>query len=229
MMDEKTEKSARLDKILTKSKLTEADIERHSKIVKERMWKQHRALLKGKNPSEFEKLVKLKDDRIAEIRFLSPKDQTHEFQQFIHEIIDENAYIIHSKKPTLKEEEKWKQTELEKQKKGDGLLLVARVDGKLAGTSGANRDRGKASHHVMIGIALAKEYRGVGLGQALLRTNIEMSKKLLKPKVISLDVFAPNKPARALYEKVGFVQFGLLPKALLYKGRFVDRIFMMLK
>ncbi len=39
---EKVRALEKLDEILSKSKLTEQDVERHSKIIKEKVWKKHK-------------------------------------------------------------------------------------------------------------------------------------------------------------------------------------------
>jgi ribosomal protein S18 acetylase RimI-like enzyme len=81
-----------------------------------------------------------------------------------------------------KEEEEWKESELESQRKKQGYLLVARVGGKIAATSGAKRERGKGSDNILLGIAVAKKYRGLHLGEKLLRLNIKLAKKKLKAR-----------------------------------------------
>ena len=76
-------------------------------------------------------------------------------------------------------------------------------------------------------IAIAKEFRGIGLGEALLSENIRLAKKM-RPKTLYLTVMAPNKRARALYRKLGFREFAIFPKWAKYGNRYVDKIFMKL-
>ena len=51
-------------------------------------------------------------------------------------------------------------------------------------------------------------------------------KELPGIKLFSLEVFAVNDLAIRMYEKFGFKEFGRLPKAILYKGEYVDEIYM---
>lgn len=171
----------------------------------------------------------LKDGREAEISFLSKKDSTKEQLRFINALVEEEAPVIYGSRVSLKEEEKWKKNELEGLNKGERFILVARVDGKLAGNTGAIRDRGKAKENVSLGIALAKEFRGVGLGPKLLALNIKLAKKFFRPRNIYLSVLSCNQPALSMYKKMGFREFARFPKWILQRGNYVDHIYMKLK
>jgi RimJ/RimL family protein N-acetyltransferase len=174
------------------------------------------------------KKVKLKDGRIATISFLSEKDSVRELQHFINGLIIENTYLLYDRKVTLKEEEEWKTDHISAFRKRNAYLVVARIDGKIAGTTGAGKKRDKGRGNVWLGIALAKGYRGIGLGETMLRMNVSIAKRFLKPRNIFLSVLAPNKPARSLYRKLGFREFAVFPKWILHNGRYVDHVFMKL-
>jgi len=175
------------------------------------------------------KKIVLKDCRIATMAFLSRKDSVHELQDFINSLVEERTYLHYDRKVTLRQEREWKKKRLGDMRKREGYVLVARVDGRIAGTSGAYRERFKGRNNVSLGIAIAKSFRGIGLGEVLLRLNIRTARELLKPKNIYLSVLAPNKPARSLYEKLGFREFAVFPKWMLHKGKYVDHIFMKLE
>jgi ribosomal protein S18 acetylase RimI-like enzyme len=172
--------------------------------------------------------IRLKDGRIAKVSFLGAKDSPRELNRFINSIIDENAFIMMDRRVPLKEEEAWKKAELEKFRKKQGHLLIARVEGRIAGTSGAGRERGRGSENIMLGIAVAKEFRGIGLGEGLLRENIQRAKKRYAPRNIYLSVFSPNKAANNLYRKLGFKRFAVFPKWIRYDGKYIDHIFLKL-
>lgn len=172
---------------------------------------------------------KLKDGRLVEIRMLSRKDSVRELNMHINSFIAEDAYILFDRKVSMKDEAAWKKNQLTMQRKGEGFLLVAMVDGKLAATSGATKERGKARGNVSIGIAVAKGFRGIGLGEALMKENIAQCRKRLKPRNIYLSVFAPNKPACSLYKKLGFRDFAVFPDWILQNGKYVDQKLMILR
>jgi len=172
--------------------------------------------------------VKLGNGTKAAIAFLSAKDSVRELQRYINAFVDEKAYILADRKFTIRQEAEWKRNILRSQRKRQEYILVARVGGKIAGTTGGRREPFKGRNNVVLGISVAKPYRRLGLGEALLRLNIETAKKLMKPRTIYLSVFAPNKPARALYRKVGFKKFAVFPKWLLHGGKYLDHVFMKL-
>lgn len=174
------------------------------------------------------KTVELKDGRKAVISFLSAKDGVRELNDFINALVDENAKIIYDRRVTLREERAWKRSKLAEFRRGESLLFVARVDGKIAGTSEARRGRFKERDNVSLGLAIAEPYRGVGLGEALLRANIG-AVEMMKPRNIFLSVLASNKPAKSLYRKLGFRRFASFPRWVRHKGKYVAHEFMILR
>ena len=60
---------------------------------------------------------------------------------------------------------------------------------------------------VNIAIALYKEYCGLGIGKAMLEIILDIAEKMGYEQA-ELEVIANNKPAIALYEKLGFKMYG---------------------
>jgi len=176
-------------------------------------------------------MITLKDGSIATISFLGPKDSADELLGFVNRLVSEKAKITHDRKLTLMQEIAWKKNQLGNQKMKTGYLLIAKVGGAIAGTSGAQRDRGKADGNICLGLAISRRFRRLGLGEALLKTNIALAKKFFKPKPrnIYLSVLANNKPALSLYKKLGFKEFAVFPKWILHDGKRVDHIMMKLE
>ena len=85
----------------------------------------------------------------------------------------------------------------------DGFFL-AEVDGEIVGMLGVT-----SSHHGFgeIGMMVAKEWRGRGVGSALMEAAIAWAREEGLHK-LSLDVFPHNEAAIALYRKFGFVEEG---------------------
>ena len=91
--------------------------------------------------------------------------------------------------------------------------ILAIVDGKVAGTAGINAVGGcyKLQHRAEFGISIAKEFWGLGIGQALTAACIDCARKAGYAQ-LELDVVADNASALALYKKFGFVEYGRNPK-----------------
>ncbi|MFH1393477.1 MAG: GNAT family N-acetyltransferase [Candidatus Micrarchaeota archaeon] len=170
--------------------------------------------------------IRLEDGRIAEVSFLSRADSTGELLVFINRLIAEKAYILLDKKLTLAQEEEWKKGELEGFRKKAKYTLIARIGGKIAASSHASCGIGRERESVMLGLAVVKPYRRLGLGEALLRFNINTARKFFrpKPKNIWLSVLRPNRPAYSLYKKVGFREFAVWPKWIKYNGKYLDSV-----
>lgn len=89
----------------------------------------------------------------------------------------------------------------------------------LRGTQGGHR------HIGTLGMGLAPEWRGKGIGRALITETIARARAAGMTR-IQLDVHATNTRAVALYESVGFVREGVKRKAFLADGHSDDAIMM---
>ena len=82
--------------------------------------------------------------------------------------------------------------------------LVAVADAEIVGSVHVDRSRHGFGE---IGMAVAREWRGRGVGSALLAAAIESARADGLHK-LSLSVFAHNTAAIALYRKFGFIEEG---------------------
>src|SRR5438093_4005314 len=89
----------------------------------------------------------------------------------------------------------------------DGVL-VAVADAEIVGSVHVEGSRHGFGE---IGMAVAREWRGRGVGSALLAAAIEWARERGLHK-LSLGVFAHNAAAIGLYRKFGFVEEGLRVK-----------------
>ena len=85
------------------------------------------------------------------------------------------------------------------------LWLVAMDGERLAGYVGSQSVLGESD---MMNVAVHPDYRRKGIAEALCNVLIEALKKK-ENHCLTLEVRASNEPAKALYEKLGFVQVGL--------------------
>jgi RimJ/RimL family protein N-acetyltransferase len=85
-------------------------------------------------------------------------------------------------------------------------VLAVDADERLIGQIDA---RGRAKRPAEIGMAVAEEWRGRGVGSALMRACIDSARERGIHK-LALNVWPHNEAAIRLYEKFGFVREGVL-------------------
>ena len=95
---------------------------------------------------------------------------------------------------------------------------------ELLGVVGFRRIDGEKEQHRghIWGMYVRSEEQGKGIGKALLSKAIDLAESLPGLKQIELDVVTRNKQARNLYASLGFVSYGIDPRALLVDGEYLD-------
>ncbi len=91
--------------------------------------------------------------------------------------------------------------------------LCAFFHDRLVGTAGieAVGTKDKVKHRAELGISVEKEYWGLGIGRALTAACIECARQAGYHQ-LELDVVRENAAAIALYQSLGFVEYGRNPK-----------------
>lgn len=89
----------------------------------------------------------------------------------------------------------------------EAIYLVAEVDGKVAGHCGVTNIVGEGE---ITNVAVLPEYRGRGLGQAMLK-QLLIEGESAGITAFTLEVRAGNVAAIHIYEKAGFVTEGIRP------------------
>jgi len=106
------------------------------------------------------------------------------------------------------------------------LFLCAWLGASLVGNLGLVADAHPSSAHVrVLGMSVARDYRGLGLGAALLETAVAWAEADGAEK-IELSVFAHNAPALAFYERHGFIREGLRRRQFVRAGEYHDEVLM---
>ena len=95
----------------------------------------------------------------------------------------------------------------------DEIELLAELEGKIVGCAGISciGRKEKIRHRAEFGISVDQSYWGLGIGRALTEACIECAKNAGYAQ-LELDVVAENRGAIALYESVGFEEYGRNPK-----------------
>lgn len=177
--------------------------------------------------------TKIFENKKIIIRKLSAKDikQPEKFQKYVNSFIEEDAMLLINTKKSKKDELEWLKSIIKQLKKKKRVSLFAEYKGLIVGGSHIESEIERKNHIGGFGIAIKRGFRGIGLGEYLMKEVIELAKKELKskPKIIELGVYEGNIPAFKLYKKIGFKQVAKIPKHIQYKGKLIAEIIMQLE
>ncbi len=112
-------------------------------------------------------------------------------------------------------------------KKKNALFIIAEINGKVVGNlnfSGGSRQR--TAHIGEFGVSILKKYWGNYIGQELVEYLIDWSKNLGVIRKINLRVRTDNTRGIHLYNKLGFLEEGIVKRDFLINGEFYDSFIM---
>ncbi|AET68291.1 acetyltransferase, ribosomal protein N-acetylase [Desulfosporosinus orientis DSM 765] len=107
------------------------------------------------------------------------------------------------------------------------FMLLALVENTVIGClhfTGGSRKR--IQHTGEFGVSALREYWNQGIGTAMVQELIQWAKDLNVIRKIKLRVRSDNSRAIRVYEKLGFVQEGLITREFLIQGVFYDCFYM---
>ena len=108
------------------------------------------------------------------------------------------------------------------------FMVTAFIGNQVIGDLGIMliRPHVKYLHRAYLGMSIRQKYTGMGLGSFMMQVALEQAKKNGFEQV-ELGVYADNARARHLYEKNGFKEYGVNPRAFkLTDGTYIDEIIM---
>ena len=161
---------------------------------------------------QYHKNIVLKDGRACTLRNGTAEDgpalldifkRTHTQTDYLLTYPEEHSYTAEDEAEMLRR----------KTDSADEIELLAFVDGAIVGAAGVTcvGRKEKIRHRAEFGISVDKAYWGLGVGRALTKACIECAKRAEYAQ-LELEVVAENRSAIALYESVGFVEYGRNPK-----------------
>lgn len=175
-----------------------------------------------------EKEIKLKDGRTALFRTPATSD-AEEMLQYLIKTAGETPFLLcppEERAMPIEAEEAFLQGMRDSENK---VMIACIVDGKLAGTCQISYSpRCRLRHRGGIGIALLKEYWGLGIGTAMLTELIRIAKDwgLMQ---LELEVIEGNERAIALYERMGFETVCAKPNAIRLEDGTLLKEFLMVR
>jgi RimJ/RimL family protein N-acetyltransferase len=143
--------------------------------------------------------------------------------ELINSLVEEKADIFVTQKFTREAEAEWLLKTISRLEKDEQFFLVAEVDKKVIASSDFQIQGGTEEHSGEIGIAVRDGYRNLGIGTEIMKTLLEQA-AFSGLRTMTVKTFATNKRAIHVYEKVGFIESGIIPKKHFREGRFIDEI-----
>ena len=83
----------------------------------------------------------------------------------------------------------------------------------------------KQAHTCLFSIIVKEEMRGKGIGQQLLEQLMTLAKEKFKIEILHLEVYEGN-PAKRLYERAGFKEYGSQSRFIKENGKYMAKFFM---
>ena len=156
--------------------------------------------------------VTLKDGRSCTLRNGTAEDGqalldifnlTHAQTDYLLSYPEESSYTARQEADFLKE----------KTDSADEIEVLAELEGKIVGSAGINcvGRREKTRHRAVFGISVDKACWGLGIGRALAEACVDCARRAGYTQ-LELEAVAENKAALALYESLGFIEYGRNPK-----------------
>ncbi len=161
---------------------------------------------------EYRETIQLKDGRICVLRNGTEKDGPAMYENFNLTHAQTDFLLSYPEENSMDpaQEARFLQVKTESENE---IELLAEIDGQVVGTAGIEcvGKKEKVQHRAEFGISIDMEYWGLGIGRALTEACVACAKKAGFAQ-LELNAVAENKRALALYESVGFVEYGRNPR-----------------
>jgi ribosomal protein S18 acetylase RimI-like enzyme len=145
-----------------------------------------------------------------------------EFHRVLDAVARERKYLAFLEAPPLDAARAFIHNNIAK---NNVQLVALSADGLVGWSDILPKDRPIHAHVGVLGIGLLPQFRGRGLGAALMQAVLReaSSRGFVR---IELTVRADNAPAISLYERFGFTREGECGDAIFFDGRYEDLIMM---
>jgi RimJ/RimL family protein N-acetyltransferase len=146
------------------------------------------------------------DGEVFFVRPSRPSD-ARSFLEMWREVVEERQYV---RPDTVQTGVRYWRKRFRGSWTADGASLMAIHGSRVIGNLDVAREEGLVTRHIAsIGMAVARDWRGRGVGSALMAEAIRWARSVRVEK-LALSVYPHNTAARALYQKFGFREEGCL-------------------
>ena len=110
------------------------------------------------------------------------------------------------------------------------LLLITEHDGRILSMANVEASPHLRRRHIgTIGISIRPDWRGLGLGTAIMQTIIDWAASYRYLEKLTLGVWSKNAVAIALYQKMGFAEEGRKVREVKYENGYYEDCVLMYK
>lgn len=122
----------------------------------------------------------------------------------------------------------WWEGRLKDDARADEMVFGAFRDERLAGVAGLGFEKREKARHkaTLFGMYVPEAFRGLGIGCALVEAVLAEARTREGARVVQLTVTDGNRAAQSLYERCGFVVFGVEPFAMRDGSTFFSKVHM---
>ena len=179
---------------------------------------------------KYEQIIELKNGKKALLRNGTASDGAAVFEHF-NQTHAETDYLLSYPEENSYDPEQEARFLEEKTNSDNEIMLLAVVDGTVAGTAGIDAvgKKYKVRHRAEFGISVLKEYWGLGIGKALAKACIQCAEEAGYAQ-LELTAVADNERALSLYRSLGYEIFGRNPRG--FRSRtsgYQELVYMLLK
>jgi hypothetical protein len=144
--------------------------------------------------------------------------------KLFRKVVGEGEFTSNIRTETLPDKHEYSHNEEDDKKKF--ITVVCEVEQQIVGYVSVEESVWELSQHAgELGIAVLPQFRGVGVGSALLDSVLKAASEKGFKKV-NLSVFHTNRYAISLYKRFGFKKVGRKKKQFCLNGKYVDEIIM---
>ena len=150
------------------------------------------------------------------------EEHIEDFRAALDSVAREQIYLAMLEAPPLEDMRKFIRESIA----ADASHMVAIVDEELVGWCDVLRKpRPTLRHSGVLGMGVKANYRGHGIGKALMDATLQAA-KAKGFKRVELTVRVDNPRAKRLYESFGFVEEGLCKRYMCLNGEYTDSYLM---
>ena len=171
----------------------------------------------------------LKDGRALLLRSLSPQD-AHKTLRLLKKTAGETDFMMRYEDEWNITEEQERESLAKTEYAPKALMLGAFVGGRLVGVANFKpvHPGDRARHRAGMGVCVLRSHWGLGVGTALMQAAIAAA-RTTSLEYLELSVAGQNERAKAMYDALGFIQYGRQTRAMKYRdGHYDDLILMQL-